>query len=135
MERDPNTHLASEFYVLSSLNRLGLDAHLTLGNHKSVDILIKKDNGRIITIDVKGVRNGGWRMGTKEPTNLRNHYYVLVNYRNSIHKTETSPEVYIVASQNIKPFRSYSEKGGYGINYRKLQETGRKYFNNWKPFL
>ena len=34
-----NTNLASEFYVLSMLHRLGSDASLTLGNKKSVDIV------------------------------------------------------------------------------------------------
>jgi hypothetical protein len=35
-----NTNLASEFFVLSALHRLGLDAVLTLGNKKSVDIAV-----------------------------------------------------------------------------------------------
>ena len=34
------TNLASEFYILSVLHRLGVDATLTLGNKKSVDILV-----------------------------------------------------------------------------------------------
>ncbi len=35
-----NTNLASEFYVLSMLHRLGADASLTLGNKKAVDIIV-----------------------------------------------------------------------------------------------
>jgi hypothetical protein len=35
-----NTNLASEFYVLSMLHRFGCDASLTLGNKKSVDIVV-----------------------------------------------------------------------------------------------
>ncbi|GAH30245.1 unnamed protein product, partial [marine sediment metagenome] len=50
-----NTNLASEFYVLSTLHRLGLDAFLTLGNKKSVDILVASPGGLFLTIDVKGV--------------------------------------------------------------------------------
>ena len=33
-----NTNMASEFYVLSMLHRIGVDAALTLGNKKAVDI-------------------------------------------------------------------------------------------------
>ena len=40
MQRGYNTNLASEFYVLSMLYRLGFDANLTLGNKKSVDITV-----------------------------------------------------------------------------------------------
>ena len=35
-----NTNLAAEFFVLSTLHRLGADAALTLGNKKAVDIAI-----------------------------------------------------------------------------------------------
>ena len=45
-----NTNLASEYYVLSMLYRLGFDAYLTLGNKKSVDIIIEKGND-ILTIE------------------------------------------------------------------------------------
>ena len=33
-----NTGIASEYLVLSMLYRLGVDAYLTLGNRKSIDI-------------------------------------------------------------------------------------------------
>ena len=50
-----NTNLASEYYVLSMLYRKGLNAYLTLGNKKSVDIILEKRYGKIITLDVKGL--------------------------------------------------------------------------------
>jgi hypothetical protein len=49
------TNLASEFYVMSLLHRLGFDAHLTLGNKKSVDIVVVHGPGDSVTIDVKAV--------------------------------------------------------------------------------
>jgi len=56
-----NTNLAAEFYVLSILHRLGLDANLTLGNKKSVDIAVVRDAGKAYTIDVKGLAGKtGW---------------------------------------------------------------------------
>ena len=50
-----NTNLASEFYVLSMLHRLGANAALTLGNKKAVDIIVANENGSTTTIDVKGL--------------------------------------------------------------------------------
>jgi len=50
-----NTNLAAEFWVLSTLYRIGSDAQLTLGNKKSVDILVNLSNGMRCTIDVKGL--------------------------------------------------------------------------------
>jgi hypothetical protein len=50
-----NTNLASEFYVMSVLYRLGMEPHLTLGNKKSVDIAVLRGPGKALTIDVKGV--------------------------------------------------------------------------------
>lgn len=54
-EKGHNTNLAAEFYVLSILYRLGINAHLTLGNKKSVDIVVEKED-KVITIDVKGLK-------------------------------------------------------------------------------
>jgi hypothetical protein len=45
-----NTNLAAEFHVLSALHRLGADANLTLGNKKSVDIVVVRGAGDTITL-------------------------------------------------------------------------------------
>ena len=42
-----NTNLASEFYVLSMLHRFGCNASLTLGNKKSVDIVVVRESGDV----------------------------------------------------------------------------------------
>ena len=49
------TGIASEHLVLSMLYRLGAKAYLTLGNEKSIDIRITKDDGSWISVDVKSV--------------------------------------------------------------------------------
>ncbi|MDD3687225.1 MAG: hypothetical protein PHE56_10720 [Bacteroidales bacterium] len=51
-----NTNLASEYYVLATLYRLGFDAYITLGNKKSIDIILHLENHKQITIDVKGLQ-------------------------------------------------------------------------------
>src|SRR3990172_7500083 len=50
-----NTNLASEYYVLACLHRLGATANLTLGNKKGVDIVVVRDAGDAVTVEVKGV--------------------------------------------------------------------------------
>lgn len=50
-----NTNLASEYYVLSTLYRLGFDAYITLGNKKNIDIILNLNDEKQITIDVKGL--------------------------------------------------------------------------------
>jgi len=51
-----NTNLASEYYVLATLYRLGFDAYITLGNKKSIDIILNLNDEKQITIDVKGLQ-------------------------------------------------------------------------------
>jgi hypothetical protein len=49
-----NTNLAAELYVLSMLHCLEIDASLTFGNKKAVNIVVVDDNKEIIMIDEKG---------------------------------------------------------------------------------
>lgn len=60
MEEGYNTNLAAEFYVLSVLHRLGVSATLTLGNKKSVDIVITRDAGNAIVIPLRRARES-WK--------------------------------------------------------------------------
>ena len=76
-----NTNLASEFYVMSMLHRKGINAILTLGNKKAVDIMIEK-NGKIITIDVKGLLE---KSGSFPADNIKKkdktHFIVFVSFK------------------------------------------------------
>ena len=74
-----STNLASEFLVLSILHRLGLNAVLTLANKKSVDIVVIKDAGNAITIDVKGAA-GTTGFFVNNVVSKSNHYIVFVSY-------------------------------------------------------
>ena len=98
-----NTNIASEFYVLSNLARMGLDAHLTLGNKKSVDIVVTLANQQYLTIDVKGVaKKMDWLLGDKEPDIRPNHFYVLVSYNNTIDDVNTVPDTWVIPSEKLK---------------------------------
>ena len=61
-----NTNLAAEFYVLSCLHRLGITANLTLGNKKGVDIVVVREAGDAVTVEVKGLA-GKYEWACRQP--------------------------------------------------------------------
>ena len=89
--RRHNTNLASEFHVLSILHRLGLDAMLTLGNKKMVDIVVTNDLGDVITIDVKGIaKKYDWPADNIRSPRQGKHFMALVSYEGEI-ENPTNP--------------------------------------------
>src|SRR5258707_835551 len=96
-----NTNLAGEFYILSVLYRLGADANLTLGNKKSVDIVVVRSAGDAITLDVKALAGktswpvDNFRGGRK------GHFLALVCFLDKIQDPSVLPEVYIVPSTEV----------------------------------
>ena len=103
-QRGYNTNLASEFYVLSMLYRLGLDASLTLGNKKSVDISVVFGAGRAVTIDVKAVRGKmDWLMGSTPSSPRANHFVVLVSYEGHFADAAKPPRCWIVRHEEVSP--------------------------------
>lgn len=81
-----NTNLASEFYVLACLHRLGITANLTLGNKKGVDIMVMRDDGVAVTVEVKGLAGKyEWpanNLVTQEPKVP--HFVALVSFEGRI---------------------------------------------------
>jgi hypothetical protein len=97
-QKSYNTNLASEYFVLSILYRKGIDAHLTLGNKKSVDIVIEKEDGSLLTIDVKGLAGKTcWPMDNFKKIN-KSHFIILVAFLNKIDDHSVLPECWIVPS-------------------------------------
>ena len=103
-QRGYNTNLASEFFVLSILYRLGLDASLTLGNKKSVDISVVLGPGRAVTIDVKAVKGKmDWLMGNVPDTAKPNHFVVLVSYEGQFDDATHAPRCWILRHADVLP--------------------------------
>ena len=126
-----NTNLAAEYYVLSMLYRKGYNAYLTLGNKKSIDIII--DHGkRTSTIDVKGmVSKTSWPMDNFDKAK-KNHYIALVTYLNKIGDHTLVPETYIVPSSKIRSLFAHQKRGTRkGIRYSRIKKTGKKYLEAW----
>lgn len=115
------TGMASEYYVLSLLNRVGAEAYLTLGNTKKSDILVKKGY-EAITIDVKGCKCNSFPIGTEyERKKDKNHFYVFLSYKNfeNIHEL---PEIFIVPSLSMDFVRNYN--GSSNVLLSDLKDKG-----------
>ncbi len=126
-----NTNLASEFYVLSMLHRLGIDASLTLGNKKSVDIVVVRESGDVVTIDVKGLAGkSSWPVD-----NVRNaddsHFLIFVSFLGKIDDPEIAPEVYVVPSKIFATLVYEAPGGRRVVNYHRIREQGEKFLDAW----
>jgi hypothetical protein len=103
-QRGYNTNLASEFFVLSMLYRLGLDASLTLGNKKRVDISVVLDAGKAITIDVKAVAGkNDWLMGGVPESPKPNHYVILVSFEGRFRDATQLPRCWVLRHDEVLP--------------------------------
>jgi hypothetical protein len=126
-----NTNLAAEFHVLSVLHRLGLTANLTLGNKKSVDIVVVLDQGQAVTIDVKGLAGTTSWPVDKVGEGTPGHFIVLVGYAGKIADPRFAPEVYIVPSEELAEVTYVSPKGRRVVQLGRMRRTGTRYRDAW----
>lgn len=126
------TNLASEFYVLAALYRLGADASLSLGNKKAVDITVVRPTGDVVTIDVKGVANKyDWPAGKLNPGVTGQHFLVLLSFEGKFASPSVAPSVWVVPHRDLMPFvKPYS--GGMKVVSRSLmKKRGERYRDAW----
>lgn len=131
-----NTNLAAEYHVLSMLYRKGFDAHLTLGNKKSVDIVIQKDDGSLLTVDVKGLAGKTcWPMDNFTRISP-SHFIVLVAYLDKIHDHAIQPECWIVPSAKITGLLYKNPKGNRTVidryGEKGMLKKGLSFKDNWE---
>src|SRR4051794_39559944 len=123
-----DTNLAAEFYVLSVLHRLGMSATITLGNKKSVDIVVARDAGDAITIDVKGLAGTtNWPVDNLR-AGRKNHFIAFVTFLGRIGDPSVIPEVYIVPSVDVSNLIYQNPAGN-----RRVIPLGRAR-KSWKSF-
>ena len=91
---------ASEHLVLSCLYRLGINAFISFGNKKSIDIIIKANNGQSLTVDVKSVRDYS-SIVVNNAVQLPNHFIVVVIYKKRFEDPSVMPDFYIIPSESI----------------------------------
>ena len=95
-----NTGIASEYLILSKLYRPDLEAYISQGNKKSIDIRVINKYGETLTIDVKSVRGySSLVVNNVQPKN--NHFLVFVIYNNKFEDLNEHPDIFIVPSQKI----------------------------------
>jgi hypothetical protein len=127
-----NTNLASEFHVMSALWRLGLDANLTLGNKKAVDIVVVRAAGDAVTIDVKAVAGKtDWLAGsaaTIEPR--RGHFVVLLTYEGRLEDLETVPRAWVLPHRDYLGLVKTASTGTMCYVSRKQVLTEMQRFEN-----
>ena len=128
---------------------MGVVANITLKNTPRIDVLATNlVNGKFVNIQVKTMsvgNNQGWRLSQKdeEKSNIKNHFYVLVNLRGA----GQSPEYYVIPQSKLAE-RLYEVHRRWlaGNKKRKdnimrifdpyrseeMREFGEKYKNNWE---
>ncbi len=126
-----DTNLAAEFHVMATLYRLGVSAHLTLGNKKGVDIVIARDRGDAITVEVKGVaKSYDWPANNLTAKTPNRHFIVLVCYEGAISKPTVCPKCWVIPYLKIGPFmRQYA--GRRNISRSAVIRSGQAYLDTW----
>jgi hypothetical protein len=130
-----NTNLASEFYVLSMLHRLGADAALTLGNKKAVDIIIINDNKTITTVEVKGLA-GRYDWPADNIFNFVDveHFYALVSFEGKITDPLLPPSVWIIPANELQQFiRKYRTRTV--ISRAGVKNKGQYFLHKWSLII
>ena len=123
-----NTGIASEYLILSKLYRLELEAYVSQGNKKSIDIRVITDEGEPISIDVKSVR-GYSSLVVNNVIDAKNHYLVFVIYNNKFSEIDIVPDIYIVPSSKIKNLKS-----SFGKEDRVMKGALQAYKDKWEYF-
>jgi len=120
-----NTGIASEYYILAQLYRLGYEAYVSLGNKKSIDIRIVKDE-KTITLDVKAVQ-GYSSLIVNNLTYKASHFVAFVIYNNKFEDLKFVPEVYIMSSLDVKTIeKSFKDQK------RVFKGELQPFKDNWK---
>jgi hypothetical protein len=127
-----NTNLASEFHVLSVLHRLGEEAHLTLGNKKSVDIFLIRKTGASVMVEVKGVAGKfDWPADNIHRQEGKLHFVVLISYEGRIHDPSAEPSVWVIPGDLIGAFIKQYD-GRRVVSRAKLLKEGVQFKDGWK---
>ena len=133
-QRGLQTNLASEFYVLSALQRLGFHANLTLGNKKGVDIVVAAAPGQAFTVEVKAVAGkNDWLVGRLGESPMTHHYVVLVCYEARFEEPDVQPTIWVFAHDDIVPFIQSSKTGSARyISRKRIREEAFAHAQKWE---
>jgi len=111
------------------LYRQGVEAYLSQGNKKSIDIRIIKSDGTSISVDVKSVR-GYSSLVVNNVKAENNHFVVFVIYKNQFEKLDLLPDIYIVPSNQLELITEI-----YGNEKRVLKGKIKDFKNKWEYII
>lgn len=130
-----NTNLASEFYVMSVLCRLGLEANLTLGNKKAVDIVVVRTAGDAVTVDVKAVvGKTDWLAGSSDGAEPRKrHFVVLLSYEGRFADLTHVPRAWVLPhGEYLRLMKTASTGTMRYLSRREILSKMNRYENAWR---
>lgn len=120
-----DTGVAAEYFILSQIYRLGLEAYISQGNKKAIDIRVIQESGKPISVDVKAVR-GYSSLVVNNVKVDEDHFVVFVIYNNKFEDVLTQPSVYIVPSIEVPSITQHFKE-----EKRVMKGSLEKYLNNW----
>lgn len=103
---EPASGTAAEYFVAGELLRRGVNAFLSIGAHKQIDVLVRTADGAVTIVDVKAVHGAKPRANIKRQASwnmpkvalrgsTRQFFYVLV-WLGSKHGDYAQPEYFVV---------------------------------------
>jgi hypothetical protein len=127
-----DTNLAAEYYILSCLHRRGLAANLTLGNKKGVDVVVVREAGDAITVEVKGVaKKYDWPANNLVTQKPDHHFVALVSFEGRIEEPEMlAPRVWIVPFREVERFKRFYQ-GRINVSRAAILAEGQHFENAW----
>lgn len=120
-----NTGIAAEYFILSQLYRMGVEAYISQGNKKAIDIRIIRKDGISVSVDVKAVR-GYSSLIVNNVIKKESHYIAFVVYNNKFEDINIIPEVFIVPSSEVIKIAKHFKK-----QKRVMKGDINKYKNKW----
>ncbi len=127
-----DTNLAAEYYILSCLHRLGLTANLTLGNKKGVDVVVVREAGDAVTVEVKGVaKKYDWPANNLLTQKPSQHFVALVSFEGQIEQPKMPPpRVWIVPFPEVERFKRFYH-GRTNVSRAAILAEGQMFENAW----
>jgi hypothetical protein len=118
IRRAKHLELASKFYILSVLHRLGADATLTFSQTDNVDITVVLGSGNALTVDIKTL-TGPMEWSVADFSARANHFVAFVWYPDYV-EPNVPPTVYIVSSEQLRTF--IAEHKSASVSLPRLDE-------------
>lgn len=129
-----STAMAGEFFVMERLFRLGHEPALTLGNAKTIDIIVKTKSDRLQTVSVKAVCGGGkWPVDGEDVSKRKDLVYVFLRYRRFKDVT-TDPDVYVIPARTVQKLKRpwFKKPALYYSHPEHAPRSLKRYKDAWK---